>query len=159
MLKKILIFVVVVACITGAAYAQKDLVIKEKIPVYAKLDLPMPQDPVTGEEMALSGTDMALKKKADEYLRREQYGSAIGEVKKISSKWAERTFLSFIYEQQQKYKQAVLELDWMIGNCRNELLKEQLNNRRRILSGMMMNREKPDMFPAKPEKKAVLWGG
>ena len=138
--RKIAVVVLCWMCITAVAYAQRDL--------------PEPQDPAQVGTMMLTRTDMRLKAQAEDYLNQGSLDSAVQTLKGISNQWVLHWFLSYAYEMNLLYKEALDENDWLLQNCQRKDLTIELTERKQRLEREVSDMDQ-DVNP-QPQKKGLV---
>ena len=138
--RKIAVVVLCWMCITAVAYAQRDL--------------PEPQDPLKVGTMMLTRTDMRLKAQAEDYLNQGSLDSAVQTLKGISNQWVLHWFLSYAYEMNLLYKEALDENDWLLQNCQRKDLTIELTERKQRLEREVSDMDQ-DVNP-QPQKKGLV---
>lgn len=148
LVKKVAVVVLCCMCVTAVAYAQESLL------MYGQRDLPLPQDPEKVGTMMLTRTDMRLKSQAEDYLSQGNLDSAVQILKGISNQWVSHWFLSYAYEMNSLYKEALIENDWLIHESRRKDLTIELTNRKQRLESEV--RDTDQNIDPQPQKKGVL---
>ena len=138
--RKVAVMVLCCLCVTAVAYAQKSL--------------PEPQDPEKVGTMMLTRTDMRLKAQAEDYLNQGNLDSAVQTLKGISNQWVSHWFLSYAYEMNLLYREALDENDWLLQNSQRKDLMIELTERQQRLEREVSDKDQ-DVNP-QPKKKA-LW--
>ncbi|MCX5701811.1 MAG: hypothetical protein NTW64_02375 [Candidatus Omnitrophica bacterium] len=130
MLKKNIFLVALCALIAAPLYAQIGTP-----GLYTNFEgkFPPPQDPVECKAMILSQTDLELEGKAEDYKKQGKRDLAIAELQKISNQWAYHWFLSFLYESDFSFKEALGEVSWLMGNSECKELTMELKYRKEDL--------------------------
>ncbi len=138
--RKVAVVVLCCMCATAVAYAQRSL--------------PAPQDPEKVGRMMLTRTDMRLKAQAEDYLNQGNLDNAVQTLQGISNQWVSHWFLSFAYEMNFLYKEALIENDWLLQKSQRKDLTIELTEREQRLEREISDMDQ-DVDP-QPQKKA-LW--
>jgi hypothetical protein len=146
--RKVAVVVLCCMCATAVAYAQKSL------PMYGQRDLPMPQDPEKTGTMMLTRTDMRLKAQAEDYLHQGTLDSAVQVLQGISNQWVSHWFLSYAYEMNLLYKEALSENDWLLQKSQRKDLTIELTERKQMLEREIRDANQ-DADP-QPQKKGLI---
>jgi hypothetical protein len=139
-LRKVAVLVLCCFCVTAVAYAQRSF--------------PTPQDPAKSGTMMLTRTDSRIKSQAESYLNQGEINRAVAALKGISNQWVSHWFLSFAYETNLRYKEALGEVDWLVHHSQRKDLTIQLTDRKHRLEREVSDMDQ-DLDP-QPQKKA-LW--
>jgi hypothetical protein len=134
--------VVVLCCMCASAVA------------YAQRSLPEPQDPAQVGTMMLTRTDMRLKAQAEDYLNQGNLDSAVQTLKGISNQWVSHWFLSYAYEMNLLYREALDENDWLLQNSQRKDLMIELTERQQRLEREVSDKDQ-DVNP-QPQKKGLV---
>ena len=121
---------------------------------YAQRSLPMPEDPVKGGTVMLSRTDMRFKAQAEGYLNQGNIDKAVAILKGIRNQWVSHWFLSYAYEMNLLYKEALRENDWLLHNSQRKDLTIQLTHRQERLERYIRNKDQ--LVDPQPQQKGVL---
>ena len=104
--------------------------------------------------MMLTRTDMRLKAQAEDYLNQGSLDSAVQTLKGISNQWVLHWFLSYAYEMNLLYKEALDENDWLLQNCQRKDLTIELTERKQRLEREVSDMDQ-DVNP-QPQKKGLV---
>ena len=146
--KKAAVVVLCCICVTTVAYAQKSVLL------YGQRDLPMPQDPEKVGTMMLTRTDMRLKSQAEDYLDEGNLDSALQILQGISNQWVSHWFLSYAYEMNLQYREALRENDWLLQKSQRKDLTIELTERQQRLEREIRLTDQDD--DPQPHKKGLL---
>ena len=138
--KKAAVVVLCCICLTAVAYAQRSL--------------PEPQDPEKVGTMMLTRTDMRLKAQTEDYLNQGNLDDAVQTLKGISNQWVSHWFLSYAYEMNLLYKEALSENDWLLQNSQRKDLTIELTDRKHRLESKLSDMDQHLDPP--PQEKALL---
>ena len=122
--------------------------------VYAQRSLPEPQDPEKVGTMMLTRTDMRLKAQAEDDLNQGKLDDAVQILKGISNQWVSHWFLSYAYEMNFLYKEALSENDWLLQNSQRKDLTIELTEREQKLERKISDMDQ-DVDP-QPQKKLLI---
>ena len=138
--KKAAVVVLCCICVTAVAYAQGSL--------------PEPQDPEKVGTMMLTRTDMRLKAQAEGYLNQGNLDDAVQTLKGISNQWVSHWFLSYAYEMNLLYKEALSENDWLLQNSQRKDLTIELTDRKHRLESKLSDIDQH--LDPQPQEKALV---
>ena len=138
--RKVAVLVLCCMCVTAVAYAQRSL--------------PTPQDPEKSGSMMLTRTDMRLKAQAEDYLNQGKIDNAVTTLQGIRNQWVSHWFLSFAYEMNFLYKEALIENDWLLHKSQRKDLTIQLTDRKQRLEREI--RDTDQHGDPQPQKKGLL---
>jgi hypothetical protein len=119
--RKVAVMVLCCLCATAIAYAQRSL--------------PEPQDPEKVGTMMLTRTDMRLKAQAEDYLNKGNLDDAVQTLQGISNQWVSHWFLSYAYEMNLLYKEALSENDWLLQKSQAKTLRLNSLRENKCLKG------------------------
>lgn len=138
--RKVAVVLVCCMCVTAVAYAQRSL--------------PEPQDPEKVGTMMLTRTDMRLKAQAEDYLNQGKLDDAVATLQGIRNQWVSHWFLSYAYEMNLLYKEALSENDWLLNNNQRKDLTIQLTDRKQKLEREMKDTDQHG--DPQPQKKGLV---
>jgi hypothetical protein len=113
-----------------------------------------PQDPEKIETMMLTSTDMRLKAQAEDYLHQGNLDSAVQTLQGISNQWVSHWFLSYAYEMNLLYKEALSENDWLLQKSQRKDLTIELTERKQMLEREISNLDQD--ADLQPQKKGLI---
>jgi hypothetical protein len=138
--RKVAVVVLCCMCVAAVAYAQRSL--------------PLPQDPAKSGTMELTRTDMQLKAQAEDYLNQGNLDKAVATLQGISNQWVSHWFLSYAYEINLLYKEALRENDWLLQKSQHKDLTIELTEREHRLEREISDMDQQDTH--QPQKKVFL---
>jgi hypothetical protein len=101
--------------------------------------------------MMLTRTDMRLKAQAEDYLNQGKFDDAVATSQSIRNQWVSHWFLSYAYEMNFLYKEALSENDWLLNNSQRKDLTIQLTDRNQRLEREMKDTDQHG--DPQPQKK------
>jgi hypothetical protein len=144
------VLIVCFMCAATFAHAQRVL------PLYTQKDLPLPQDSVQRRIMTLTSADMQLKAQAEDFLKHENLDRAVEILKGVSNQWVSHWFLSYAYESQRRYREALGEVGWLRDQSQRKDLTIELIEREKMLERAIQEMEEQPPPPSKPQKSLIL---